>query len=366
MKAKFQYWTLQILMIAGIIFISTQITFIFEPIFVFASTLFFPILISGFLFFIFNPIVRLAEKIKIPRTLAILLLYLLIIGLLTIIISVAGPILSKQVTDLVNAVPTYFNDLQSFILSFSESTTFKWILEQDYVDLQKVGETVTSFLSAIPSAISSSLLGILGVVTNVTLTLVTVPFLLFYMLKDGHKFPHAVVKFLPRKLRDEGLVILADTGKTLSAYIQGQMIVSICVGTLSLIGYLIIGLPYALILSIVVAITNIIPYLGPFLGAAPAVIVALFHSPMLALLTIIVIVVAQQIESNLISPLVIGKTLDTHPATIIIVLLVAGNLAGIIGMILGVPVYAVCKTFVLNIVKFVRLHRQVKEAEANQ
>ena len=359
-KSKFQYWTLQLLMISAILYLLTKINFLFEPVIIFFSTLFFPILISGFLFFIFNPLVSLAEKYKIPRTLGILLLYVIFIGLVTLLIVVVGPILTIQVTELVNNIPRYVRDIQNYFNDFSKSPFFEWVVNQEYIKLDQLGQKIAEFLSGLPGAISNSLSSIVGVVANVALTIATVPFLLFYMLKDGHKLPNAILRFLPSSFREEGRVILNDTTKTLSAYIQGQMIVSLCVGTLSYIGYLIIDLPYALILALVVAVTNIIPYLGPFLGAAPAVIVAMFDSPMTVLFTIIVAVVAQQIESNLISPLVIGKQLDTHPVTIIIILLVAGNLAGVIGMILAVPIYAVTKTFVLNVVRLVRLYRQHK------
>lgn len=369
-KSKLQFWLINILVIVGIIYISSKISFLFEPIFIFASTLFFPILISGFLFFILNPILRFAEKYKVPRTLGILLLYILVIGLITLVISWIGPTLTEQVGDLVKDIPKFADKVIIFINNFAGSPMYDWIMTQDYVDLKELGTTIADYLSGLPKAVSNSITGLLGVVANVALTIAVVPFLLFYMLKDGHKLPKAILRFLPTHFRDEGLTILNDTTKTLSAYIQGQMIVSLCVGTLSYIGYIIIDhffdLPYALFLALLVAVTNIIPYLGPFLGAAPAVIVALFHSPMTALFTILVAVVAQQIESNVISPLVIGKSLDTHPATIIIILLVAGNLAGVIGMILAVPVYAVSKTFILNVVRMIRLYRLHKNSTINE
>lgn len=365
LKSKFQYWTLQILMISAILYLFTKINFLFEPVFIFFSTLFFPILISGFLFFIFNPLVTLAEKAKIPRTLGILLLYIIFIGLVTLLVVVVGPILTRQITELVNNIPKYVKDIQDYFNDFSKSPFFEWVMTQEYIKLDQVGQKLAEFLSGVPAAISNSLSSILGVVANVALTIAVVPFLLFYMLKDGHKLPNAILRFLPASYRDEGRVILNDTARTLSAYIQGQMIVSLCVGTLSYIGYLLIGLPYALILALAVAITNIIPYLGPFLGTAPAVVVAMFISPMTVLFTIVVAIVAQQVESNLISPLVIGKQLDTHPVTIIIILLVAGNIAGVIGMILAVPIYAVSKTFILNVVRLVRLYRQHKNETEN-
>lgn len=358
-KSKFQFWLLQILLIVAIIYVCTKISFVFQPIFIFFSTIFAPILISGFLFFLLNPIVKWAEKIKIPRGLGILLIFLIFIGLIVFAISLAGPAIAGQVTELVNHIPKYMRDIEPVLDDFAQSPLLDWMINQEYVNLEELGQNILAYLGELPGRITSSLSNIVGVVSNAAITIVTVPFLLYYMLKDGHKFSNAAVRFLPTDYRDEGKVILKETGKTLTDYIQGQLIVALCVGTLSFIGYLIIDLPYAMLLAMAVAVTNIIPYVGPIIGAAPAFIVGLFQSPMTALLVVVVALIAQQIESNFISPLVIGKSLDTHPVTIIIILLTAGNLAGILGMILAVPVYAVAKTIVLNIVKFVRLSRQV-------
>lgn len=362
-NSKLQFWLIQVLLIVAIIYLCTKISFIFEPIFVFVSTLFFPILISGFLYFIFNPIVSLLEKYKFPRSIGILLLYIFFIGFIAVISAFVGPILTKQITELINNIPFYAKEIQKLTNEIEKTTAFQWIQSQNYFSLEQIGQTFSKFMSDLPSKLTNGVASIVSIITNVTLTIVTVPFLLFYMLKDGHKLPHAIVRFLPVSYRDEGLAILKDTSKTLSAYIQGQMTVALLVGLIAWIGYLIIGLPYSLILALVVSITNIIPYVGPFLGAAPAVIIGFFDSPMMALLAILVVVIAQQIESNLLSPLIIGKQLDTHPVTIIIILLVAGNLAGIMGMILAVPVYAVTKTFVLNIVSLIRLHSRHKITE---
>lgn len=362
LKSKLHFWTLEILLIVAIIYILTKISFLFDPIFVFMSTLFFPILITGFLYFLFNPLVSFAQKkLKVPRTLGIIILYLLFIGLVIFIIATVVPIITRQVKELINDIPFFINEIQNLVEEISTSEAFHWVQTQQYVELDQIVNTLTSYFTAIPSTITSGLSGIFGVIANMAIVVVTVPFLLFFLLKDGHKLPNAIVRFIPSSYRKEGLSILKDTTDTLAAYIQGQMIVSLCVGTLSYIGYLIIGLDYALILAIAVAVTNIIPYLGPILGAAPAVIVAMFDSPLMVGLVIVVAVIAQQIESNLISPLVIGRRLDTHPATIIIILLAAGNIAGVLGMILGVPVYAVCKTIVLNIVRLIKLHRNYKK-----
>lgn len=268
------------------------------------------------------------------------------------------PAVSKQFTALANDLPRYADKTLDFFNDMAHSSQYQWVIDEQSDLLETIEDKLIQFANTLPNRITTSITSIVGVIANITVILVTVPFLLFYMFKDGHKFPESLTKFLPVSYRDEGLVVLKETGETLSAYIQGQVTVALAVGTLSFIGYMIIDLKYALILALVVAVTNIIPYVGPIIGGTPAVIVALFDSPTKALLVLLVIVIAQQIEGNVLSPLILGKSLDTHPATIIILLLAAGNLAGILGMVLAIPTYAVVKTIVLNIVKFLNSRKK--------
>ncbi|WP_110926165.1 AI-2E family transporter [Bacillus massiliglaciei] len=357
-KSKLQYWTIELLLVAILIYVCTKISFLFEPIVVFVSTLFFPIIIAGFLFYLFNPVVRFLVKYRVPKTIAILLIYIVFIGVISLLVSTVGPSLSKQVTDLIENIPTYFGQARDFFDRLVESGWFKWTMEQDYVSIEKVEDTLQSYLTAMPNNVTNSLSTVIGMVTNITLVIVTVPFVLFYMLKDGDKLKNAILRFVPAPYRTSSYTMLKETNETLATYIQGQILVCLFVGVGTFIGYLIIDLPYAIVFALIGGITNIIPYVGPFIGVAPAFIVALIHSPTQALLVVVVVTVIQQLDGNLISPLVIGKKLNTHPLTIIILLLVAGNIAGILGMILAIPTYSVAKTIILNIVKFIRIRKE--------
>jgi len=356
-KKKFHYWLLQVLLIVAIIYVCTKISFLFQPVAVLFSTLFFPIIITGFLYFLLNPIVNFLQKYKVPKTLAIIIIFVVVIGLIILVIGSVIPMISKQITELFSNIPNYADQAISFFNELNDTKQYKWLLNQEYVTMNDITAKLNDFAQTIPSNITNSISAIISTMTNITVTIVTVPFLLFYCFKDGNKFPAALSRFFPATYRKEATKILKDTGETLAAYIQGQVMVALFVGTLALIGYWIIGLDYALVMALIVAVTNIIPYVGPLIGGAPAVIIALFTSPTQALLVIIVITIAQQIEGNILSPLILGKRLDTHPATIIVLLLVAGNLAGILGMILAVPTYAVAKTIVLNINRFLKARK---------
>ncbi|MED4580769.1 AI-2E family transporter, partial [Bacillus atrophaeus] len=136
------------------------------------------------------------------------------------------------------------------------------------------------------------------------------------------------------------------------------IIVSCCVGVLVTIGYFIIGLDYPLMLGVVAMVTNVIPFIGPWIGTFPGVVVGLFDSPTTAILVIVVVVIAQQIESQIISPQVMGRKLSIHPLTIIFLLLAVGNFAGIVGMLLAIPGYAVAKVIVSHIWRLVLLRKK--------
>lgn len=357
-KSKVQFWLIQILLILTIIWVSTKISFMFEPIGIFFTTVFFPILITGFLYFLLNPVVNFLERKKLPRLAAILIIYVLFASLLVLAIGNLVPAVTKQATELANDLPVFADKTTDFFYDVVQSSEFKSFRDEQREMIDTVQERVIEYANTLPNQLTNGLRGFFGIVTNIAIILVTVPFLLFYMFKDGHRFPQAVSRFIPADYRDEGLKILKETGETLSAYIQGQVLVASMVGILAFIGYLIIDLRYALIMALIVAFTNIIPYVGPIIGGAPAVLVAFFDSPTKALLVIVVILVAQQVEGNFLSPMILGKSLDTHPATIIIILLAAGNLAGVLGMVLAVPTYAVTKTIILNLVRFLRARKR--------
>lgn len=139
--------------------------------------------------------------------------------------------------------------------------------------------------------------------------------------------------------------------------------VCLFVGVSVYIGLLIIGLDYALLLAAVAMVMDVIPYFGPVLGTIPALIVGLMVSPWTALKVLIMVVVIQQLESHLVSPMVLGKKLNIHPVTIIVILLTAGSMAGVLGLVLGVPIFAVSKVLVTEMVKLVRDIRQGEERE---
>ncbi|MBC1371929.1 AI-2E family transporter [Listeria booriae] len=360
-ESKLFFWTVEILALVAILFVLNKLSFLFAPIGVIASTLFLPILISGFLFYMFNPLVLFLEKRKVPRLVSVLSIFVIFIGAVVLAVVQLGPILADQVASLVSAAPKYWDQFQHWWDGLVQNSNIKNI--DIKAEMEKLNISIPKLLDTVISSLSGSLGVIFGFISGFVMILVTVPFILFYMFKDGHKFLDSSEKFFPAGIRKEAREMIQAMNKTISTYISSQAIDCLFVGIFTMIGYFIIGEPYALLFGLIAGVTNIIPYLGPFIGAAPAVIVALFDSPLQAILVIVVVTIVQQIDSNLLSPYIMGKSLSIHPLTIIIILIVAGNLAGIFGMILGVPTYAVVKTLIVNLSRLIKLRREGIEAE---
>src|SRR5690606_298790 len=342
------------IMIFLIILLGTQVRFIFTPLVIIVKTLFPPIILAGVLYYLLRPLVNLLSR-KIHRTLAIIIVFIGIAGVITGAVFLIGPELQKQFRNLVDNMPAIINNIQKWVMSLTEKEWFAQFQDSDYFSVEKYLSKFEENAQQLIQDLLSGIATTVGFIANTVMVLVLFPFVLFFMLKDGEKAPKIIEKILPKKQRKEAYNVLSDMDTALSSYIQGQLTVSLFVGVFAYIGYLIIGLDYSLVLGLTSMVTNVIPFIGPWIGTIPAVIVGLFTSPVKALLVIIIAVVVQQIESNFISPIVMGKALKVHPLTIIFVLLVAGQFGGIIGLILAVPAYALLKVIVSHIYRFIKL-----------
>lgn len=336
-----------ILLLFLIIYVGSLISWVFKPLIVVFQTLFIPIILAGFLFYLLRPLVNLMNK-KLSKGISILILYLILISILVGVIIIIGPVLNAQFNSLTDNMPFIISEIQKGFINIQELEIFQPYQLNQIVDIEGLLLQLGDMINQLSKNLVSSIGSFIGVLANAVLVLVIVPFILFYMLRDGHKLESLILNTFNKKHGKQVQVILSDIDKTLSSYIQGQGIVCLCVGLLCFITFLIIGLDYALLLAVVAGVTNIIPYLGPWIGTIPAVIVALFKSPVTALLVIVLVVIIQQIESNLISPQIIGKKLQIHPIIIMFLILIAGRLAGLIGMILAVPIYAISRVLITH------------------
>ncbi|SDD92282.1 Predicted PurR-regulated permease PerM [Bhargavaea beijingensis] len=316
---------------------------LFSPIGIILRAIFLPLLVGGVLFYLTEPVQRYLEKRNFPRWASILSVLVLIVGVFWGLSAMVGPMITKQVNSFTDNLPQIIEEAQD---------TVSYVLDRR----DELPEFLENAIEDARDRVNEIALGIGGGMVNfitgffqTIFMLVLAPFFLVYMLKDHERFTPFVSQFFSGKKKAFVINTLEDVNRTISNYVQGQMLVSICVGIMLLIGYLIIGLEYALILAIFGLFMNLIPFIGPWISVIPALLIALIQDPKLLIGVGIVMLVAQQIESNFITPNIMGKTLDIHPLTVITVILAAGNLAGFVGVLLGVPLYAVGKTIVKNI-----------------
>ncbi|MBW5444994.1 AI-2E family transporter [Cohnella sp. CFH 77786] len=304
-----------------------------------------PFLIALIISYVLNPVVNLLHDRKVPRTAAVLLIYAVFIACCAVILMNVIPMFLEQVEELNEHVPELTMRAQTLADHFNHHMVMPNSIREG------INRAVAQFERQLTKAVTD-FLNNLGAIVNALFMVMIVPFLAFYMMKDMDLFEKAALQYVPRARRKMTVRLLKDIDEALGSYIRGQFIVSLCIGVLAYIGYLIIGLPYPLLMAGFVSLFDIIPYLGPFLGALPALIVASTISWKMVLFVVIVNTVCQNLESNVISPQVVGRSMHVHPLTLIFVLLVGGELAGVVGMILAVPVYAALKVIAQHVFSY--------------
>ena len=336
------------------IFILSKISFLFFPVIDFLSVVMLPVILSGLLFYLLNPLVDMMEKYKINRVLAISIIFIIIAILLIIGLAVAIPNLQRQVVIFAQNVPSYLEDADRVIddlVTKRLPDDFRPQLEQV---LANFSTQATAWASNISSKAVNWVSALISGTSQVIVALIIMPFMLFYLLRDGKGLRDYITQFLPNKLREPVGKVLSEVNQQLSNYVRGQITVAVIVAIMFIIFFKIIGLRYAVALGVTAGILNLVPYLGSFLAMIPALVLGLIAGPVMLLKVIIVFIVEQTIEGRFVSPLVLGNKLSIHPITIMFILLTAGSLYGVWGVLLGIPIYASVKVVVREIFDWYR------------
>ncbi|HEH9309642.1 TPA: AI-2E family transporter [Staphylococcus aureus] len=332
-----------------VIFIFEKVSYVFDPFIIVFKTIAAPIIVSLILFYLFNPIVNMMERYRIPRVAGISIIYLAVVGVITLIVNLLIPIIGSQVDSLVKNSPQYLEKLINSIDKIANNTFFSSYYSQINDWLNSLPKKIPSMLSEFTDGFGYKIATFAETIANIGVVIVTTPFVLFFMLKDGHHFKEFSTNIMPPKFRKDFHDLLEKMSVQVGSYIQGQIIVSFCIGILLFIGYSVIGLKYSLVLASIAAVTSVVPYLGPTIAISPAIVIAAITSPWMLLKLAVVWTLVQFVEGHFISPNIMGKTLKIHPLTIIFILLCAGKLLGIVGVILGIPGYAILKVLVTHL-----------------
>lgn len=344
-----------VLLVLVIIFVFTKVAYLLTPLNSVVTLFGFPVVTSVILFYLFSPLVNTLEKKGVNKTISVFGIFILLIVAISLSIGSIVPIIQTQVKAFIANMPTYYDTLVKMFekLPFSLDNVFENINLQPLLENFSL-ENLTSRLNPIVSSTFDGIGSIVGTVTATVTGLITMPIILYYLLVSSDKIPKAILYYVPTKYRQAVGRVLYQGNYQVSQYIRGQIIVAICVGIMFAIGYAIIGLEYGTTLAVIAGILNIIPFLGSFIAVIPALIVGLITSPIMLVKVIIVMMIEQTIEGRFISPQVLGNSLKIHPVTILFVLLGAGQVFEIVGVIVGVPMYAVIKVMVSEIYSWYR------------
>ncbi|HHW68741.1 MAG TPA: AI-2E family transporter [Tenericutes bacterium] len=302
-----------------------------------ASPLFIGIIIA----WLFDPLVRFLNKKGLKRSIGAAVTYAVILGALILIISAIIPLISEQLNDFAKTIPSVFDSIESWIdgifdkFSDVENLDITSTKQEIFTKIENFGVTITEelpdmtfkFVKTFFSGMGTFLVGlIIG----------------FYLLIS---FDNAsdIITFIPNRFQEDTRKLVDEINNTLRKFVQGALFDATLIFILSLIGFSIFGLKAPALFALFCALTNVIPYVGPYIGGVPAVIVAFSQNATTGILILIFIVIVQFLEGNFIQTLIMSKTTKLHPVTIMLGLLIFGYFWGILGMLISTPVIAVLK-----------------------
>ena len=323
-----------------------------------------PFIIGGTLAYLLNFILKFYEdkvlsydffkKLKKSgkRGVGLLLTYITASIITYLFIQFVLPQLVESIVGLVNNIPEYLNELTRFTNNIFDNLN----LQPEYINLitDKFGEAVTYIITIISNlvpVIGNFVVGATSSILNIIIGIIVS----IYILIDKEKFMALGKKIVYALCSEEKakfiLRLATQSNMTFSRFIGGKILDSFIIGVLTFFILTIFKMPYVLLISVIVGVTNIIPFFGPFIGGIPAAIIILFVSPIQALWFIIIIIVIQQIDGNIIGPKILGDSIGISAFWILFSLLVAAKFMGFVGMVIGVPLFAIFYSIVKEIIE---------------
>jgi len=305
--------------------------------------IFLPFIMAVIISYMLHPLVVKLEENNIKRSTAILLIYLVLGAMFTVLVIFIVPQLINNTRELINVLPgitlEFSDNFNGMVRIISSS---KWPEDIKTAIFRELNNGVALVENMVLDTLKNTLSGLMKTVSTF-FDLILAMVIAYYILKDAEHFKHVSLSLVPRGWRNWLMVTFREINGVLSRFIQGQLLTALIIGILETIALLIVRVKYPLILGMIGGIANIIPYFGPFIGAIPAVAIALIESPVKALWTIIAFIIVQQLDNGFISPKIIEGRLGLHPVTTILAVLVGGEFFGIIGMLISVPIAAIIK-----------------------
>lgn len=348
---KFFKYGVGTLLVLLIIFMFGKIDFFLLPFRKLVAAIFAPLLASLILYYILRPLVRLFQRVRIPKTISIILAFLVALVLIVALVTNIGAIVVAQFNALTTEL---YNNLDMSMFTRDSILNNKFFASLPFDELKERG---IKLLESLMNNSKRFFVSFISTVTNISTIIIMIPFILFYFLKDDEEFVRKLLEQLPKKHIPNARKIIEDIDKALSSYLVGQMTVALADGILMFLGYLIIGIKYPLILSVFVVITAIIPFFGPFIGIIPAIFVGLTMNPWMAVKVFLLETIVQQIDGNFIAPQIMKQKLKVHPVTVILLLMIGSALYGFVGLLVSVPVYAALSVTFKNVYRIYKVEK---------
>ena len=298
-----------------------------------------PVFIGFVIAWLLDPLATKFSK-KMPRVLSCILTYLIIFGSITLILAFTVPTFSSGISDIVSVVPDIVDNVQDFTEDFLGNLGDSKQIES-YKDtlLTRIEEVGSNLVNTLPNAIWNFGRGFVSGATNIILGLM----IGFYLLFDFRKFQGHLLSIIPKDWHKGAKDLMRRINGKLRSYVGGVLLIMLLVFITQSIGFSLAGLSAPFLFALFCAITDVIPYIGPWIGGAPAVIVGFTIDPMVGVFCLISVVVCQLLENNFYQPLIMGKTMKLHPVTIMLGLLLFNYFFGMIGMIVATPLIATIK-----------------------
>lgn len=340
---NFLFWIVTGIIVFLFIYLLVKLFPVYGAILSFLWSVLSPFVIAALIAYLLYPVICKLHQYNIPKGLSILLIYLLFFGGIAYLVYRIYPATIQQLKDLKEQLPYMVEMYHDFVYSLYEYTSF--LPENVHDKMDELIFEVETYIEDLLANLVRGLTKILDMIVFITV----IPVLVFYFLKDFSKIKKYSRKWIPTKYHAPASNLIHELDRSLGNYIRGQLLVCLFVTLTAFLAFYFLDIKYALLLAIIMGVTNIIPYFGPIIGAVPAVAISSTVSVKLVLLVLLSIFVIQLVEGNLLSPYIVGKSINIHPVAIIFALLVGGQISGVLGMILAVPVLTILNVTVTHI-----------------
>lgn len=282
-----------------------------------------------------GPFANWLEEKRMPRLLGVLLLYLAFFGLVVLLLSLVVPFLASELGQLTQALPKFVSSLSSALEKAQQTTPGHYF--DFFSEVQNLLDSFTQFLQVYSQSAINLIVNVFGGVLSF-IAIIIISFYLSVMRKGIIGF---IGSILPEKYEDYVISLWKRSEYMVGRWLQGQLLMALSVGLMVFVGLSLLNVRYALLLGVLAMVLEIVPIVGPVISAIPGIILAFYQSPNLGIWVIVFYIAVQQIESHIFAPLILGKTLGLNPVTVIIALLIGGKIAGLLGVLLAVPVAVV-------------------------